>query len=190
MLSHSPEMGHDHQAVSEGLSLVVGWSKAISPTCSVKFSSEWRRHRAWSWWVSRSRSISSTELLRSFPTFGQGVPTGPIGDSLVKEIAAVPSVVHPAVSVRVGPRQLSAHTNPHVPQTYPFRANVMHKRHLYGWCFECLYAPSGIFCHLLWQSKWSSLESADLSICRRDNWLPQPLRGGWPTGQNCSSASI
>lgn len=154
----------DHEVVSEGLPLVVGWSKGISPTCSVQCG-----------------STSSTELMLSFPTFGQRVPAGPISDSLVKEIAAVPPVVHPAVSVRIGPRQLSQ-TNPHVSQ----------KSHVQI-CTDgvlSVYAPSGIFCHLLWRSKWSSLESADLSICQRDNWLPQLLRGGWPTGQSCSSASI
>lgn len=48
-------------------------------------------------------------------TFGQRIPAGPIGDPLVKEVPAVPPVVHPTVSVRVGPRQLSSHTNPHAP---------------------------------------------------------------------------
>lgn len=47
-------------------------------------------------------------------TFGQRVPAGPVGDTLVEEIPAVPALVHPAVGVRVGPRQLSSHTNrPH-----------------------------------------------------------------------------
>lgn len=53
-----------------------------------------------------------------------------------------------------------------------------------------IHTPSGIFCHPPWRSKWSCLESAGLSTCRRGNWLPRLLRGGWLTGQSCSSASI
>lgn len=64
-----------------------------------------------------SRCSRPEELLL---TFGQRVPAGPVGDSLIKEVPAVPSVVHPTVSVRVGPRQLSSHTNPHVPNNSHF----------------------------------------------------------------------
>lgn len=74
---------------------------------------------------------------QSFPTFGQRVPAGPIGDPFVKEITAVPSLVHPAVSVRVGPCQLSAPTNPHVPQKYTHtEAKVTLAGHLDGCYFK------------------------------------------------------
>lgn len=48
-------------------------------------------------------------------TFGQRVPAGPVGDPLVEEVSTVPAFVHPAVCVRVRPRQLSAHTDTNKP---------------------------------------------------------------------------
>lgn len=50
-------------------------------------------------------------------TFGQRVPAGPVGDPLVEEVSTVPAFVHPAVCVRVRPRQLSSHTQ---TRTSPF----------------------------------------------------------------------
>lgn len=128
-------------------------------------------------------------------TFGQGVPTGPICDPLVKEVPAVPSVVHPTVSIWVGPRQLSSHTYPHVPNVSHF--HTQQRSHVFNiwdndvlFCFFKICAPFWKFCHLQWMRMWSSLECEDLSTCRRGNWLPQLLHGGWLTGWNYSSASI
>ena len=52
-------------------------------------------------------AFSGAEVLL---TFGQRVPAGPVGDPLIKEVPTVPTLVHPAVSIRVGPRQLTSHT--------------------------------------------------------------------------------
>lgn len=52
--------------------------------------------------------------MKCFLTFGQRVPAGAVGDALIEEVATVPTFVHPAVSVGVGPRQLSGKTDAHV----------------------------------------------------------------------------
>lgn len=52
-----------------------------------------------------------SDLYRGFHlTFGQRVPAGPVGDPLIKEVSTVPTLVHPAMSIWVGPRQLTLHT--------------------------------------------------------------------------------
>lgn len=63
-------------------------------------------------------------------TFGQRIPAGSIGDPLVKEIPAVPPVVHPTVSVRVGPCQLSSHTNPHAPLQFTCFSHTQAESHM------------------------------------------------------------
>ena len=55
---------------------------------------------------------------------------------------------------------------------------------------DVYYRPVWRFCRPELPRTWSSLECGNLSTCRRGNWPPRLLHGGWQTGRNCSFASI
>lgn len=104
------------------------------------FSYLWTESTSWPhWWFLRQRSRHSSI---------------PCASSCERKSRSLPTV--------------SAHKSTHAPE--------MHiRRQRSRWCdiwmvgILNIYAPSGIFYHRLWRSKWSSLESVDLSTCRRDN---------------------
>lgn len=154
---------------------MVGWSTGLSPACSAKFPSDppavqsfsylWTENTSWPrWWFLRQRNRHSSI---------------PCASSCGRMSRSSPTV--------------SAHTHTHIRMWSQKNTPTEQRSHTRHICVVGIFngcEPSGISCHLLWRSRSSSLECADLLTCRRGSWPPQRLRGGWLTGQNCSSASI